>query len=747
MRKGHTTQNHSIFQWFLLIFTLTSLIFCLALFPLVAYLQSTFSELQTEKARQQLNTGATELEDTVKGILHLSTMLSSDPRFVVLRYDEPDYSAVPANIRNQIKSTFSGLLYPLETISDAALLFDQNVVITQSTIFFEDYTCYYPEFFCVDDLTYEEWETLLSERKSGFLPIHHITTYQREYDALIYVTRWGSYAYIYACIDISTIKELLIADPDLNGYYFTITDANDNLLYSDLPENDQDYQTLGQKISTGGLSITVHIADNIFYNKMKPLYLFLGIYCSICVIILVLVILTGTHISSRPILNILHTLDVSGNIPAADVHKPELSLTPQKAAQMQRRTASNLRSGFDYISDRILSADHTLGQYQSMLDTQQKILQARFLEKAISGQLISPRDTALFRSYFPDFPDSYCLLLLRLQADDDHTGTLYADPLALLQSFIGSEMPHTYQQQINDSELLLIISDADYEAYLKTLDFMVTNINQEEPSYDIRCVSSRSFRHLENLPAAYRQAQELIELCFPCSKQRVCTMSDCVERPFAGQQNLPFTMTDLMTLYTAINYGNLELAIEKLHTYSEELDLTHNATLNSHMHEMICAFLTFIKLEHPLLLMDLPIPAYRTNDNHNPDTSLYSQLEEAIINCCQLIQRNLETESDPLVSDLISYIDNHYTDCDLCFTTLETHFHCSSSTIRRAFKNTTNVTVSHYIEQKRMNLASELLSQKDISIAEVASRCGYTNPNSFYKAYKRVYGCAPTQIT
>ena len=115
MRKGHTTQNHSIFQWFLLIFTLTSLIFCLALFPLVAYLQSTFSELQTEKARQQLNTGATELEDTVKGILHLSTMLSSDPRFVVLRYDEPDYSAVPANIRNQIKSTFSGLLYPLET--------------------------------------------------------------------------------------------------------------------------------------------------------------------------------------------------------------------------------------------------------------------------------------------------------------------------------------------------------------------------------------------------------------------------------------------------------------------------------------------------------------------------------------------------------------------------------------------------------------------------------------------------------
>ena len=45
-----------------------------------------------------------------------------------------------------------------------------------------------------------------------------------------------------------------------------------------------------------------------------------------------------------------------------------------------------------------------------------------------------------------------------------------------------------------------------------------------------------------------------------------------------------------------------------------------------------------------------------------------------------------------------------------------------------------------------MNLASELLSQKDKTIAEVADECGYTNPNSFYKAYKRVYGCAPTQV-
>ena len=746
MKKNYSTLNHSIFQWFLLIFTLTSLIFCLTLFPLLSYLQSTFSELQMEKARQQLSTGAAKLEDTVTGLLNVSSMLSSDPRFVILRYNEPDYSAVPANIRNQLKNTFGGSLYPLETISDAALLFDQNVAITQNTIFFYDVTCYYPDFFCVDDLSYEEWEQLLSGKNSVFLPIHHIKTHQKEYNALVYVIRWGSSAYIYACLDISTIKELLIADPDLNGYYFTITDTNENLLYSDLPENEQNYQTLGQKISSGGLSITIHIADSVFFNKMKPLYIFFGIYCGICVIVLTLVSLTGTHISSRPILNILRTLDLSVNIPAEGTAKSADSRRFKDTPAILRHSTANLRSGFDYISDRILSADHTLGQYQSMLLTQQKILQARFLEKAISGQLISPKDINLFHSYFPDFPDSYCLLLLRLQVDEDHTGTIYADSMSLLQSFLGSELPHAYHQQLSTTELLLLISEADYESYCRALDFTVENINREEPSYDIRCVASRIFKHSEDLPAAYRQVQDMIELHFPCSQQRVCTMSDCVERPSDLQQNMPFAMTDLTTLYSAISCGNQEFALEKLQMYSEKLNFTRNATLNLHIHEMISTILVFIKLEHPLLLMDLHIPAYRTNDNQNPDNSLYSQLEKTVCSFCSLIKENLQDESDSLVKDLISYIDRHYTDCDLCFTTLETQFHCSSSTIRKLFKNATSMTVSHYIEQKRMNLASELLTQKDKSIAEVAAECGYTTPNSFYKAYKRVYGCAPTQV-
>ena len=54
------------------------------------------------------------------------------------------------------------------------------------------------------------------------------------------------------------------------------------------------------------------------------------------------------------------------------------------------------------------------------------------------------------------------------------------------------------------------------------------------------------------------------------------------------------------------------------------------------------------------------------------------------------------------------------------------------------------MTMSKYIEQKRMNRANELLAQGQKTVTEIAAECGFGNPNSFYKAYKRFYGYAPT---
>lgn len=732
--KKQSLKNRSIIQWFLLIFTSISIIFCLILIPLFYHLQSTFSDFETGKNKQQINIGALKLENTVKSILYSASMLSKDTRFIPFHYIEKEYPSIPIKTYIQLRNSFNGLFSPLDLISDAAIQFDKNAAITTNTIFWEGSTQYYPDFFSVKNLSFEEWESLLDKTGSGFLPIQHVYTHNREYDALIYTSRWENSSHIYACMNINDIKRLFISDSDLTGYYISLHDANGDLLYTDLPEHEKKIVSLNRQLLNGNLNVTVYISNNIFSQKMQPMVRFLFFYGIICGIVLLLVIATGTHISFRPIQNIVHALELSQNIPE-DIQMPN----------NDQHNQSNYKryNGFSYISEKILNANNMLEQCLDTMNTQHKILQAKFIEKAIGGYLLSDDEVHLFHSYFPNFPNHYHLLLLRLQTKEG-THSIYPAPLFLIQSFLNTTLPSVYQQPFSDSDLLLLISEEDFNRSRQTLDFMIKNINEEEPSYSLRGVISGVFQHIEQLSNAYEQIKVMIELHFPCSSEKIYTLLDYQNIQEKAPEHPSFTMANLLTMYTAIIHGNYEFAIEKLQPYAEELNFAKYTIQNHYIYEIVCSILTCIKLEYPLQLMDVQIPTY--NNAALAETDLYTQLSHLIQRCCNLLKQNSQTAEDPFVDKLISYIDNHYTDSKLCLITLETHFNCSSSTIRKAFKTKTNITVSHYIEQKRMKLALELLSETDKTITDIALECGYTTANSFYKAYKRCFGYAPTQM-
>lgn len=675
-------QNHySVRKWFSTIFIVLSLLFCLALVPLVFYLQNTFYNLQHEKNLQSLNMGTKELDTIVTGITNVSRTLADDSTFRRLRYVEPDYDSVPFSVQKRLRYIFSNMLLPYNIISDAALQMAPNVVICTDNIFFESHTMYYPDLFCVNNLFYDEWLSLLSEYSSTFLPVCHVKSFSQEYDALIYSVKWSRSSYIYACLNISDVKNLFFPKADQNGCYFSIKNAHGDILYRDLPDSVQKYQTLTSKTSTSSLEICIYIENSCFFRALRPMYIFLAVYIFVYFILLIVSILLGTNISTAPVFKILQTLELSQN--TVLVH--------------------------------------------------QKVLQTRFFEKAIFGQFAGSHEIEQFHCYFPAFPKQYCLVLIRLLPDLENTTALYTEPLLLIQSFLQGELPGAYLQQLSDTELLLLIAAEDFQSSREVLDFVVSNINEEEPAYTIRCASSRVYQNIESLPAAYRQIRVMEGLS--AFQNNICTPEDCLE---ATNTKINVAMTELLTLYTAISHGNKDMALKLLGTCSAEIRFEQNATFHKTAYDMIYSILTCVKLEHPKQLIDEHIPPYKEG------RSLYVILHESVSSFCSNINDNDSTEITPLAKALLQYVDEHYYDYDLCLTTLETHFKCSPSTISKIFKQATNMTMSKYIEQKRMNRANELLAQGQKTVTEIAAECGFGNPNSFYKAYKRFYGYAPT---
>ena len=80
---------------------------------------------------------------------------------------------------------------------------------------------------------------------------------------------------------------------------------------------------------------------------------------------------------------------------------------------------------------------------------------------------------------------------------------------------------------------------------------------------------------------------------------------------------------------------------------------------------------------------------------------------------------------------------------DVTLAQVAEHFCLHPNTVSSILKRATGATFSRVLLEMRMACAQEMLRDADVSVEKVACACGYENPASFYRAYRRAYGHAP----
>ena len=106
---------------------------------------------------------------------------------------------------------------------------------------------------------------------------------------------------------------------------------------------------------------------------------------------------------------------------------------------------------------------------------------------------------------------------------------------------------------------------------------------------------------------------------------------------------------------------------------------------------------------------------------------------------------NAKHESSKKTEAVLEYIKTHYTDPDISLTTLAATFFYSEGYIYQLIKKCTGLSYTDYLSGLRMEKAVTLLTETSLSANKVAEMCGFTNVNTFYKAFKKKYGVAPGQ--
>lgn len=73
--------------------------------------------------------------------------------------------------------------------------------------------------------------------------------------------------------------------------------------------------------------------------------------------------------------------------------------------------------------------------------------------------------------------------------------------------------------------------------------------------------------------------------------------------------------------------------------------------------------------------------------------------------------------------------------------------YCSKSTLEKLFRCVNNLSVHDYIIRRRMTKAAKLLiTNKEMSILDVALEYGYNSNEAFTRAFKQVWNCKPSEF-
>lgn len=130
--------------------------------------------------------------------------------------------------------------------------------------------------------------------------------------------------------------------------------------------------------------------------------------------------------------------------------------------------------------------------------------------------------------------------------------------------------------------------------------------------------------------------------------------------------------------------------------------------------------------------------------------TLYHFLTDVIKDICRH-NKELKTDGEEESRKLFlnkaeRYIDDDLDNPLLSLKYLAGKFGFAPTYFSVIFKKNMNITLSEYLESKRMQKAHELILTSDIRLEEIARRCGYSNTNTFRRTYRRYWGVNPSAM-
>ena len=94
---------------------------------------------------------------------------------------------------------------------------------------------------------------------------------------------------------------------------------------------------------------------------------------------------------------------------------------------------------------------------------------------------------------------------------------------------------------------------------------------------------------------------------------------------------------------------------------------------------------------------------------------------------------------------ILEYIDNNFADPELSVSKVADIFDFSGKYLSALFVKNMDMKFTDYLAKIRIEQAAKILQEEKVPVAQLAIKCGYTDPYYFSKVFKNIMGVPPSQ--
>ena len=127
-----------------------------------------------------------------------------------------------------------------------------------------------------------------------------------------------------------------------------------------------------------------------------------------------------------------------------------------------------------------------------------------------------------------------------------------------------------------------------------------------------------------------------------------------------------------------------------------------------------------------------------------PAARAFVQLILARVIPCMEMKENTDTPPADLTAQVIGWISENYAE-PVSLDILAEKLQVSKYRMSRVFGEKLHTSLSEYVNRLRIDHAQALLQATEEDVLSICRACGYENPRTFNREFKRICGCTPRE--